>query len=435
MFLITKNMNTKKQADDVITILNQDNQPVMYLFNAGTKGFLLLSASKLEEPILAYSTEAALLLNNIPRDLAIWIDLGVRKISQLNKTNTYYSPSVYAAWSALGINEKVGDYYIGDSNGNPILIEEDDISYVKIGCPYIDLTTKKGPLLGNIMWGQGIGYNTFQDSPPSNNPCTNYPLPNNKYYAGCVMVAFGQILKYYNDYGFLNLQNTPVVNRVMEPTPDNNGTAKILKAIFDITPGQKERNCNGTGAYIYNAAKGIKNGFVFAYSSATYIPHMDKIILWNDIVNHNRPVVLAGYSVDTNQFNKNIALKYTKNNVTYSTNYKISSGHAWVCDGHQEEYQLVKIINHTTGEVFFDNFFERNFYHMNWGWHNKGNSYSTGNGWYRDDLFTPNYGNNGNNLITYPNIVGYDLNGDGTDDGYYYSGYYYYRSMVHNIKP
>lgn len=146
-------MNTKKQADDVITILNQDNQPVMYLFNAGTKGFLLLSASKLEEPILAYSTEAPLLLNNIPRDLAIWIDLGVRKISQLNKTNTYYSPSVYAAWSALGINEKVGDYYIGDSNGNPILIEEDDISYVKIGCPYIDLTTKKRSSLGKYYVG------------------------------------------------------------------------------------------------------------------------------------------------------------------------------------------------------------------------------------------------------------------------------------------
>src|SRR5690606_41431603 len=76
---------TQLEADNVITIYDKNSIPAMYLFNKeGNDGFLLLSASKLEEPILAYSTESKLELSDMPRVLEIWIDLGVTKISQLN---------------------------------------------------------------------------------------------------------------------------------------------------------------------------------------------------------------------------------------------------------------------------------------------------------------------------------------------------------------
>ncbi|MDO5636949.1 MAG: Spi family protease inhibitor [Myroides sp.] len=76
---------TQLEANNVITIYDKNSIPTMYLFNKeGNDGFLLLSASKLEEPILAYSTESKLELSDMPRDLAVWIDLGVTKISQLN---------------------------------------------------------------------------------------------------------------------------------------------------------------------------------------------------------------------------------------------------------------------------------------------------------------------------------------------------------------
>ncbi|WP_372474924.1 hypothetical protein AB4865_03045 [Capnocytophaga sp. ARDL2] len=100
-----------------------------------------------------------------------------------------------------------------------------------------------------------------------------------------------------------------------------------------------------------------------------------------------------------------------------------------------KEYLKIKVINHTTGETYFDDFFQRNFYHMNWGWHNKGNSYASGNGWYRDNLFLPKYGNVENTLISHPDLFGYDLDGDGVAEGTYHQGYYYNRSMVYDITP
>lgn len=72
---------------------------------------------------------------------------------------------------------------------------------------------------------------------------------------------------------------------------------------------------------------------------------------------------------------------------------------------------------------------------MNWGYHRAGNDYAEWNGWYRDGLFDPKETNNGNTLIDYNDLVGYDLNGDGVNDGTYHQGKYYDRSIVVNIIP
>ena len=84
------------------------------------KGFCLLSASKLEEPILAYSTEAPLDLSDMPRDLAVWIDLGVTKISQLNRKEFYYDIGVYDAWRSLRFTTPARDWVIAGPGGNPM---------------------------------------------------------------------------------------------------------------------------------------------------------------------------------------------------------------------------------------------------------------------------------------------------------------------------
>ncbi len=158
----------------------------MYLFNADTEGFLLVSASKLEEPILPYSTEAPLDLSDMPRDLAIWIDLGVTKISQLNQLEYYYDIGVYDAWRSLGFAEPARDWVITDPGGNPVLIDLPTFTREDVGCPYIDPSTKAGPLLGTIMWGQGDGYNEYQDIIGNTSNC-EISVPNNgRYVAGCI---------------------------------------------------------------------------------------------------------------------------------------------------------------------------------------------------------------------------------------------------------
>lgn len=437
---------TVGQLDDVITIFDKNNIPAMYLFNADTEGFLLLSASKLEEPFLAYSTEAPLDLADMPRDLAVWIDLGVTKISQLNRLGYYYDIGVYDAWRTLGFVQPVHDWVIegpGDPIPLPTFTRED------VGCPYIEPSTKTGPLLGNIMWGQREGYNEEQDiflgcgTGPDDD---RLPL-NNKYYAGCVMVAFGQIMKYYDDFGnFSNLVlNNGVVAERVTTTTDGVNVSKVLRGIYDVTlgsqqSGTKTRGCSGTGAFIYNTAMGISSPFtiggqIFQYSSANYYNTHNSVVAFQNIVENHRPIVLSGYGVDTKKINKNITINYKQKGLSYSTNLKLGSGHAWVSDGYQEEVQKVKVTNNATGGVNYEIEHKREFWHMNWGWHIMNGNFASGNGWYRDGLFKPKSGINGNNLIDYNDIVGYDIDGDGVNDGTYHQGYYYYRSMVVNIIP
>ncbi len=435
---------SSQQLNEVITIYDKDNIPVMYLFNADKEGFLLLSASKLEEPILAYSTESSLDLADMPRDLAIWIDLGVTKISQLNRKEFYYDISVYDAWKSLGFAQPVRDWVFEGIGGE--LISLPTFTRENVGCPYIDPTTKTGPLLQNIMWGQGKGYNQFQDEAVG---CTNENNENNdgKYWAGCVMVAFGQIMKYYNDFGDFSssmLNNGIVVDKVTNLNEGVN-VSKVLRGIFDVTPGNQEsntktRNCDGTGAFIYNTANGIKsltdnNNQSFKYSSANYYSNYNSAVVLQNIIQNQRPIVLAGYKVDEEKYqSKTINIKYKQNNKVYSNAIKLGVGHAWVCDGYKNEKQKVKITNNSTGEVSYEIEDKREFWHMNWGWHIMEQNTAYGNGWYRDGLFNPVSSTSGG-LIDYDDTVGYDLDGNGFNEGAYHLGYYYNRSMVADIIP
>lgn len=410
----------------------------MYLFNADDEGFLLLSASKLEEPILAYSTEAPLDLSDMPRDLAVWIDLGVTKISQLNRKEFYYDIGVYDAWRSLGFTTPARDWVIEGPGGNPMPLPT--FTREDVGCPYIDPSTKTGPLLGTIMWGQGDGYNEYQDIIGNTSNC-EISVPNNgRYVAGCTLVAFGQIMKYHKDYGILPINDNDVVNRVMNKldTSETTAVSSLLRVLYDQTANTSRDCISGTGAHIYETARALRGnmfnlGF-FRYAAAQYFNNHQPNIVLQNIVQYKLPVVLCGFSVQPDK-NAKLKINYSQNGNQYSYGTKLGSGHAWVCDGYQEEVQKVKVTNNTTGTVNYQIEHKREFWHMNWGWHTAGRTYGSSNGWYRDDLFSPRGANNGNNLIDYNDIVGFDIDGDGVNDGTYHQGFYYNRSMVVNIIP
>ncbi|RRJ89640.1 hypothetical protein EG240_11030 [Paenimyroides tangerinum] len=433
---------TPQQVEKVITILDKNSNPTMCLFNADTSRFLLLSASKLEEPILAFSTEASFEMEDMPRDLAIWLDLGITKISQFNKMNYYYDLSVYDSWNALGINSPASDYFIGDRNGIPVFIDWPTFTRENVGCPYIKEETKTEPLLDNIMWGQGLGYNESQDFYNDSNyteyaegKCSSMPS-NNKFLAGCTFVAFGQIMKYHNDFGDVNLQGNDVVENVsVYTTSQTAGVSLLMKGLYDLTQGTT-RNCSkGTGAHIYKVADVLRsNTLPYKYSSAHYVSNMNTLLMWENIVENSLPVVLCGYSVKPEN-STTINIKVLINNREQVFGTKIEGGHAWVCDGYLEQYQKVKVTNNTTNEVSFQEEFKQEFWHMNWGWHKAGQTFASNNGWYRDGLFKPHGQDNGTDLIDFNDLRGYDVNGDGVNESSYHQGYYYNRSMVINIKP
>jgi hypothetical protein len=337
----------------------------------------------------------------------------------------YYDIGVYDAWRSLGFAEPARDWVIEGPGGNPIPLPT--FTREDVGCPYIDPSTKAGPLLGTIMWGQGSGYNKDQDVA---NSCSG--MPDGKYWSGCVMVAFGQVMKYYNDFGF---PGNSVAKKIMV-TADEDNVARILRRLYDIS-WNTSRDCAGTGAHTKITAKAITQHLsVFQYNSAQYYDTHQAHIVWQNIVQQHRPVILAGYGVDEEKYqSKMINIKYKKNGENLLFGVKLGTGHAWVCDGYQEEVQKVKVTNNSTGAVNYQIENKREFWHMNWGWHTKEKNYAQGNGWYRDGLFDPRGANNGTKLIDYDDIEGYDLDVDGVNDGAYHLGYYYNRSMVVNIIP
>src|SRR5690606_23110730 len=120
-----------------------------------------------------------------------------------------------------------------------------------------------------------------------------------------------------------------------------------------------------------------------------YYDTHDKSVAYHNIVENNLPIVLAGFSVDTKKFDKNITINYKQNGLSYSTNLKLGVGHAWVCDGYQEELQKVKFTNNLTGTVRYVEDLKRVFWDMYWGWFIMNGNFASCNGWYRDGLFNP----------------------------------------------
>ncbi|WP_372474829.1 C10 family peptidase [Capnocytophaga sp. ARDL2] len=342
---------TQDNLEDVQTLVNDNNLPVLYVLNIKeNKGFVVMSASTLERPILAYSDTGRFDLNNANEfdGITDWLFNKYLKIESLESKGKPYNNEISNQWASMGLyaNEVV----IFDRDGNivpwvpPVLIDETTNTY--------------GPLLGDIKWGQSYTttYVMYNNTVRYNN-CPAGTAP-----AGCVATAMGQIMKYHNHPDIFNISTMYPYVTIGSPYYYDSVPAQNIANFLGHIGNSVQMNysCDRSGAPSQNARNAFNT--VYNYSTSDLQP-INLNILKTDILN-GKPVYLDGYQEkEVIVIKKPIRLLFGMSIGKTKTEIIYKEGHAWVADGYEEvigTYQFPDTNNTFTAKI-------ADHIHMNWG--------------------------------------------------------------------
>lgn len=298
---------------DVFHVENDaEGVPALYIFNVEGGGFVIVSASKNMNPILAYSDKNSY-EGEIPETAKYFIDVYRQDVEYINKVNRAVDENVAEMWKALENN-------VLPSAKNANTVDPLIQTQWNQDCYYNALA----PATGGGWWGGPCGH------------C----------YAGCVACAMSQVMKYWNhpaqgkgshsynhaEYGqqSANFGATTYdwANMPNEIWNDNIAIATLMyhcgvSVDMDFGP-------DGSGALSQDVETAMRK--YFGYCSATYKARSNfeedewKALLKNDLDN-SMPLYFSAQSEE--------------------------GGHAIVCDG-------------------YDN---RDYFHFNFGWSGSGDGF------------------------------------------------------------
>jgi len=333
------------EIDEVQTLGDDDNIPILYVINLkNDKGFVVMSASELEKPILAYGNSGKFSLDDIEKSIGImnWIEQKHSKIHDLIKEDKEPEEWITQQWIQGGVTPR---------RAAKTNIEKSAKASASTFSNYT--TYSKGPLL-KTTWNQS-SYSKYYDAYNNfvkYNNCSSGKTP-----AGCVAVAMGQIMKYHNWPNVYNIRSMPNYvdyNNYKDYNAIN--IAKMLKYIGEKV--NMDYGCDGSGAYSENARRAFISKF--DYSTSELVEVNFNILKQN--IDANKPVYMEGCR--ERKTVEVVRIRYKKflwwrikriREVSYQTQY--DKCHAWVVDG----YSLRG---------------EKNMrFHTNWGWGSSG-------GWY-----------------------------------------------------
>lgn len=313
----TRSTGLNKEVESVTSVPDASGATVFYVINYKGGGFMILSADKRVDPVLAFSETSTFPVNKALylEGLADWITSVKKHISTVRKNNLLLTEEMKGAWDTSSIQTMFGPPH--DSNV-PWIPDNGDPSN-----PCHDKYLTAGPLM-KTTWEQENGYNDFTPALGCDNRNGRAPV-------GCTALAVGQVMKYIRHPRSYNW------NAMKDDKPTKE-TAKLLSDIG--VASQMDYKCNGSGAWLNIAASAMVNKF--GYSSAQY-GDFDVEKLAYEIVQKKTPVILQGYTGQDQQL-----------------------GHAWVCDGYRRIVKFTFCKPHITEYLY-----------MNWGWGGVSNGWFT----------------------------------------------------------
>jgi len=333
-----------KKIKSIKIIYDKKNLPAIYIMNLDPTGFVIVSGTKKESPILAFSENNIFSLEKTKNNgLKQWIKIIKSKISYLRENATAETnDSITVQWDYLA----------------PPIGDEETV-------PGPTVNEQVGPLL-QTTWGQGARYN---DLVPYLG-CSN--TSNGRALVGCVAVATAQVMRYWKyPYSTYNWDIMPNITYPWDsPTEGTNEIAKLMRDVGAAL--NMQYGCdNGSSAYTGDVPGVLVN--VFGYPSViSYVSYNPNTVV-DQLQYGSRPVIMRG------------------------TDGALYSGHAWVCDGYKRN-RYVTIHNPGTYYEYETYTFTLPYFSMNWGW----NGYS--NGWYYYNDFTPSYLNFNSSTMCVINI-------------------------------
>lgn len=322
-----------REIDEVIVAPSEDGTPSLYIINFIPQGYVIISGTQKESPILGYSDNSVFKLDSIPITIAFWLADRMDKIQVLKDVDVVVADSIVQEWayqSNLSLEPNLHDFEIAPREGYDLI--------------------QKGPLL-TTTWGQGWGYNSLLEPIDGTLPPT-----------GCVATAIAQVMKYHEYPSNYNWS-------LMPNTYGTNETALLMKDIGEAV--HMDYGVIESGASMSDAKSALVNDFGYS-STASYINYTVGSVV-SEISNY-RPVIMDGYNT-----------YYTTTSgwwIFEQTTHHYEQGHAWVCDGYKRRKYYTTYNYGTPDEYTESNGYGPYYLHMNWGW---GSSGAHINGWFLYD--------------------------------------------------
>jgi hypothetical protein len=294
-----------------------------YIITYEDGGFVIIAGDKRALPVLAHSD-----LNSFPLDeseypigLKLWMEDTSNEIDAIRKENKNSSALISAMW-----DEVSGEF----SQLRSLPPTDPECQYA--GQPIAGSQTITHNPLTQTVWRQGVGYNDALD----NMNCASYS--NGRPSLGCVTVAVGQLMRYYQKPASFSWSN-------MSYTQGTTTTQNFLKLLGEYLDA--DYSCSGTGVLISNVVSALKNQFGYSYASYSNINYNT---VFSEITS-GHPVILTADDANSTR------------------------SHAWICDG-----VIAYYFNECNVSLQVELVLNYYNFHMVWGW----DSYY--NGWYSSNV-------------------------------------------------
>ncbi len=274
-------------------VINNNNTPVIYIFNTSNNGYICISAEDKTYPILAYSFESKYDTKFIAPPFQMWMNEYKNQILQIRKNNNPVNQEIINIWKSI-IDNKI----------------------------YKNSTKSVSPFIKS-KWDQGKLYNT--------NCPEDTAGPGGKCVTGCLATCLGQLMYYYRypNQGIGNFAYTHPVyvnlsvnysnsnynwNAMCDvPTKPNPAIGKLIAesgigVSMNYGPNSSGMN-NHSAAYVLRTYYKYPQNVQYVFRDSTNI-RWDSLIIAQ--LDKKMPLYYAGWEIPD------------------------TSGHAFVCDGYQD---------------------------------------------------------------------------------------------------
>ena len=290
----------------VYTGTMEKGEPCFYVFNVGDNGFVIISADDRFRPVVGYSEEGAFPKENRSPEMMFYLD---KIIEARSSTKAVLPSDAQEEWQSL----------------------------LQGGKPISRNGGKDASFICETKWNQNAPYNYYAPEAASG--------PGGRCYAGCVATAMSQVMKqwnapaqgrgthsYYSSYGHLSA-NFGATTYNWEHMPDHistsSSTTEEIEAVallmyhcaiaVDMAFGP-----NGSGAFSEDVPRAINKFFNYSGHAEQNYRDYYELFEWQMLLKEQ---IDLGWPV-------------------YYGGYSNSGGHAFVCDGYDDN----------------------DMFHFNWGW-------------------------------------------------------------------
>lgn len=314
-FVIEKsgfNQTKSIQISLIKTVTNEDI-PVFYIFDIVPTGFVIVSASKIANPILAFSFEHPFVSNP---SIDSWLEGYKDQIVKHEKNKTTTPLKNSNDWKHYTANQFI---------------------------PNESKTVVVGPLITS-KWNQNKYYNTYCPWDFNSGSYYDYRVPN-----GCVALACAQLMNYYRH------PQTGVGGASYVPSPYPRQTVYFNHHTYywDAMSNEPQFYTNEIAKLVYHVGVSCQMGYSPDGSGAHTPLAVQKMVAHFGYSTDNRTTGPEEFVDDPDLYVSVLKSELDSLRPLLYSGYSAGGGHAFLSDGYRDD----------------------NYFHFNWGWGGSSDGY------------------------------------------------------------